>query len=139
MDGSFVVEGNLLAGLRHGIGIRDGSGLIQGNVFRNLKGKPFRPFVAISISYDMHNGVPVEAAMPHDIVVAENTFVSVGDQVLAEGVLKSGAVPPGSAAKYVLGQAENITIAGKVVPETRKEQGPRPPMLRLQDVGEGGE
>jgi hypothetical protein len=51
MDGSFVVESNLFENLRHGIGIRGGSGIIRGNLFRNLRGKPFRPFVAISIAY----------------------------------------------------------------------------------------
>jgi len=52
MDGTFVIEGIIFENLRHGIGIRDGSGLIAQNVFRNLRTVTnFRPLVAISVSY----------------------------------------------------------------------------------------
>jgi len=124
--------------VRHAIGIRDGSGLIRGNVFRNLRGKPFRPFIAISISYGTHNGIPVENAMPHDIAVAENTFLNVGEQVFVEGVIALSSAPPGKAVKYALGEAENITIEGKLVPETRKARGAPPIMPLLQEMGEDG-
>ncbi len=138
MDGTFVVESNLFEDLRHGIGIRDGSGLIRGNVFRNLRGKPFRPFIAISISYGQHNGIPVENAMPHNIDVRENTFVNAGDQVFVDGVLKSESGRAATAVKYVVGQAENITVEGKLVPETRNERGPSPPIPRLQEMDQNG-
>jgi len=138
MDGTFVVENNLFEEVRHAIGIRDGSGLIRGNVFRNLRGKPFRPFIAISISYSTHNGIPVENAMPHDIEVADNTFVNVGNQVFTDNVFQSDTAPPAKAAKYVVGQAENITIEGQVVPGTRRDKNPPPPMPRLQEMDENG-
>ncbi|OQW97015.1 MAG: hypothetical protein BWK77_02915 [Verrucomicrobia bacterium A1] len=138
MDGTFVVEGNLFENLRHGVDIRDGSGLIQCNLFRNLRGKPFRPWLAISISYDTHNGIPVEGCMPHDIEVAENTFLNVGDQAFADGVILEESAPAGKAVKYVLGQAENITIEGQLVPETQKEGTVPPPIPWLQEMGEEG-
>ncbi|MHB1037357.1 MAG: right-handed parallel beta-helix repeat-containing protein [Pirellulales bacterium] len=129
MDGTFVVEGNLFEDLRMGVGITDGSGLIVGNVFRNLSG--YRP-VAIIIRYGTHNGVAVENAMPHDIRITGNTFVGAFE----EGVLpdaKEHALP----AKYRLGKAENITIDGKMLPETRKEREP-PQIPKLQAMGDDG-
>ncbi len=138
MDGTFVVESNLFEDLRHAIGIRDGSGLIRGNVFRNLRGKPFRQFIAISISYGKHNGIPVDDAMPHNLDVRENTFVNAGDQVFVDGVLKPESVRAATAAKYVVGQAENVTVEGKLVPETRNESAPSRPIPRLQEMDQNG-
>ncbi len=138
MDGTFVVEANVFENLRHAIGIRDGSGLIRGNLFRNFRGKPFRPFIAISIAYGTHNNVPVEGCMPHDIEVAENTFLSVGGQAFAPGVVKSDAARPGTPTKYALGQAENITIEGTLIPETRKGPGTPVTIPWLQEMGKDG-
>jgi hypothetical protein len=115
MDGTFVVEGNLFENLRHGVGIRDGSGLVLGNLFRDLRTKTdFRSRVAVSISYGTHNDVPVEGCMPHDVQVAGNTFVNVKAEE-----------------RYQVGKAENVTIDGDVVPATRTDRGPPPPMPRL--------
>jgi len=75
MDGTFVVEANLFENLRHGVGIRDGSGIIRRNRFRNLRTRTtFRPLVAVSIAYGTHNNIPVEGCMPHNIAVRENVF-----------------------------------------------------------------
>ncbi len=121
MDGTFVVEGNIFQNLRHGVGIRDGSGLIQGNLFRNLRTvTTFRDLIAISISYGEHNGIPVDGCMPHRIQVAENTFLDVKDEE-----------------KYRVGKAENITIDGRLLPETRTDR-PAPAIPRLQEMGEDG-
>ena len=114
MDGTFVVENNLFENLRHGIGIRDGSGLIRWNLFRNFRGKSFRKLTAISISYGKHNNVPVEGCMPRDIRVERNVF------------LKEGA----KYEKYSLGKAENIVIEGELVPKTKATR-PAPPPLPL--------
>jgi len=134
MDGTFVVESNIFENPRHGVGIRDGSGIIRGNVFRNLRtATDFRSTVAISISYDKHNGIPVEGAMPHDIEVTENTFV---------GPFESGLAPASGehkvSAKYQVGEAENITIDGKLLPETRQDRGAPPPVPRLHEMPEDG-
>jgi hypothetical protein len=137
MDGTFVVEGNLFEDLRYAVGIRDGSGLIRANLFRNLRGKPFRPWIAISISYGTHNGVPVEGCMPNHIEVAENTFGGAGGQVFADKTI-FGDAPPAKAAKYVLGQAENVTVEGTLLPKTQKDRGPAPRVVRLQPMGEDG-
>lgn len=116
MDGTFVVEGNSFENLRHGVGIRDGSGLICRNVFRNLQTVTnFRSVVAISIAYGTHNKIPVEGCMPHDVEVAENVFL------MPENVRYE---------KCSLGKAENIVIDGKLAPETRTQQ-PSPPPLPL--------
>jgi hypothetical protein len=120
MDGTFVVEGNIFEGLRIGVGIRDGSGTIRGNLFRNLRTVTnFRPVMAISIGYGTHNNVPVEGCMPHDIQVAENTFESAGGRAFTDAIVAESAETPGIS-KYRLGKAENITIDGKLIPETRK-------------------
>ena len=122
MDGTFVVESNLFDGPRHGVGIRDGSGLIRGNVFRNLHTRTsFRSLVAISISYDTHNNIPVEGCMPHDIQVAGNVF---------EGLKETE--------KHQVGKAENATIEGRLVPETLKERGPAPQLPLLIPMGVEG-
>jgi hypothetical protein len=131
MDGTFVVEGSIFENLRHGVGIRDGAGIIRGNLFRNLSG--YRP-VAISIGYGKHNDIEVEGTMPRDIVIADNTFVGPFE----EGVLAESAEHK-QPAKYRLGKAENVTIDGKVVPETRVEGRPAPrAVIRLQEMGEDG-
>ena len=124
MDGTFVVEGNLFENLRHGVGIRDRSGLIQGNLFRNLRTLTnFRPVVAISIRYGTHNKIQVEDCMPHDIEVKGNVFQ------MKEGVEYE---------KVQVGKAENIVIDGKLVPETKVERPALPPIPRLQEMGEDG-
>ena len=131
MDGTFVVEGNLFENLRHGVGIRDGAGIIRGNLFRNLSG--YRP-VAISIGYGKHNDIEVEGTMPRDIVIGDNTFVGLFE----EGVLAESAEHK-QPAKYRLGKAENVTIDGKLVAETRVEGRPAPAaIIRLQEMGEDG-
>lgn len=134
MDGTFVVENNLFENIRHGVGIRDGAGIIRANLFRNLWGR--RP-VAISIRYGTHNDIPVEGTMPHDIEVSDNVFIDVGDRVFADGVIPESAEHQ-AAAKVRIGQAENITVDGELLPETRKEGGAPPPIPCLQEMGEDG-
>jgi len=117
MDGTFVVASNLFEDLRHGVGIRDGAGLIRGNVFRNLRTvTKFRSLVGVSISYGKHNNIPVEGCMPRDIRVEDNVFV------MDEG------------AKYEacrVGKAENIIVDGEFVPETEVKRPPPQPLPRL--------
>ena len=115
MDGTFVIEGNLFEDLRHAIGIRDGSGLIRGNLFRNFRGKSFRTFVAVSIAYGTHNDVPVEGCMPHDIRVEGNTYVAEGAKY----------------EKHSVGKAENVTLDGQLVPSTNAERPAPPPLPQL--------
>ena len=108
MDGTFVVEGNVFEYLRHGVGIWDGSGLIQSNFFHNLSSViSSRPPVAISVSYGKHNNTPVEGCMPHNIHVEGNVFQMPKDVKYQ---------------KYSLGKAENVTIDGKLVPETKAKR-----------------
>lgn len=136
MDGTFVVEGNLFERLRHGVGIRDGAGIIRGNLFRNLRTVTnFRPVMAISIAYGTHNNVPVEGCMPHDIQVAENTFEAAGGRAFTDAIVGESAETP-NVSKYRLGKAENITIEGTLIPETRKERGAPAPILRLPEMGQ---
>jgi hypothetical protein len=115
MDGTFVIEGNVFEGLRHAIGIRDGSGVIRGNVFRDFRGKSFRKFIAISIAAGAHNGIPVEGCMPHDVVIEGNVMRPEG-----------AAYEP-----YAVGEAKNIVIDGRRVPETAADAPPPPPLPRL--------
>jgi len=123
MDGTFVVEANLFDGLRHGVGVRDGSGLIEGNVFRGLRTvKRFRPLVGISIRYGKHNNIPVDGCMPHNIEVRNNIFQ------MGKGVKYQ---------KCSVGKAENITVDGKLVPETKTDR-PAPAMPRLEAMGRDG-
>jgi len=124
MDGTFVVEANLFENLRLPIGIRDGSGLIYGNLFRKIRtAKTFRRAMAVWISYGTHNGIPVENAMPHDIRIAENTFLDLEQY---------------NYSKYSLGQAENITIDGRLAAETQKDRGEPLPIPWLEEMGEDG-
>ena len=127
MDGTFVVEGNSFENLRHGVGIRDGSGLIRGNVFRNLQTVTnFRSVVAISIAYGTHNNIPVEGCMPHDVEVAENVFL------MPENVKYE---------KCSLGKAENILIDGRLIAETkapRRAQSPMPLLVPMDVDGKLG-
>jgi len=117
MDGTFAVERNLFENIRHGVDIRDGSGIIRANLFRSLEG--YKP-VAISIRYGKHNGIVVEGAMPHDVEVAENTFVNVSE-------------------RYRIGRAENITIEGKLLAATRTERkGPPPTIPLLEEMDRDG-
>jgi hypothetical protein len=123
MDGTFVVERNLFEGLRHGVGIRDGSGIIRNNVFRGLRtATKFREVVGVSISYGRHNNIPVEGCMPHTIDIRDNVFQ------VKEGVKLQ---------KCLLGKAENITIDGKLVLDTKTDR-PAPAMPRLDATGKDG-
>ncbi|MBM4043366.1 MAG: hypothetical protein FJ290_33175, partial [Planctomycetes bacterium] len=116
MDGTFVVEWNLFENLRHGVGIRDGSGVIRHNVFRNLRTvTKFRPLVAVSITYGLHNNVPVDGCMPRDITVEGNVCL------MPEGVKFE---------KCQVGKAENIVVEGELVPATKVER-PAPSPLPL--------
>jgi hypothetical protein len=127
MDGTFVVEGNLFEDLCHGVGIRDGSGLIRGNIFRNLRtASNFRRLVAMSITYDKHNNIPVEGCMPHHIEVEGNVFL------MPEGV---------KYAKTSLGKAENILVDGKLVAATKtphRAQSPLPLLVPMNVEGKLG-
>ena len=124
MDGTFVVEHNLFENLRHGIGIRDGSGIIRNNLFRNLRTvTTFRSLIGISIAYGTHNNVPVDGCMPRDIDVRENVFL------MDEGVKYE---------KHSLGKAENITIRGKLAPETKVERSAPRPIPRLREMADDG-
>ena len=124
MDGTFVVEHNVFENLRHGIGIRDGSGIIRNNLFRDLRTvTTFRTLTGISIAYGRHNNVPVDGCMPRDIDVRENVFL------MEEGVKYK---------KHSLGKAENITIHGKLAPETKVQRPAPPPIPRLREMGEDG-
>lgn len=110
MDGTFVVENSLFENIRTGVVIRDGAGLIQGNLFRRIDGR------AIYVRYTTHHDIPVEDAMPHDVVISDNVFI----------VVKKS---------YEVGKAENVTVDGKLVPETRTERkGPPPTIQRLKEV-----
>lgn len=108
----FVVEHNRFEDLRHGVGIRDGSGLIRRNLFRRQRAKPGRKVFAISVAYGQHNGIPVEHTMPHDIEIADNEFADF---------------PEKASERYQVGQAENVIIDGKWVVATRIEGRPTPP------------
>lgn len=112
MDGTFVVESNVFENLRHGVSIRDGSGLIRGNVFRNFRTVTnFRKLIAISVNYGKHNNVPVEGCMPHSIKIENNVFAAEGAKY----------------EKCSIGKAENIVIDGELVPKTKTDR-PAPPL-----------
>lgn len=117
MDGTFVVEANLFENLRHGVGIRDGSGRIRRNVFRNLRTKTdFRPLIGVSISSGRHNNIPVEGCMPHHVEVRDNVFE-----------MRPGA----KVTECQVGKAENVTIDGKRVEGTSTDRpAPAIPTLR---------
>lgn len=133
MDGTFVVEANIFQGLQHGVGIRDGSGLIQGNVFRDLQAAaPGATPVAISITYSEHNGIPVEGAMPHDIQVTGNAFL--GPFQTSASHSHEHWLP----VKYDVGEAENISIDGALVPATRRDRPAPPPIPRLREMDDAG-
>ncbi len=122
MDGSFVIEYSIFEKLRHAIGIRDGSGIIRHNIFRDLRTRTtFRPLVAISISAGKHNGIPVEGCMPHDIHISDNDLVRLG-----------------GGSKYVVGEAQNIVIDGKIVASTRRGSLGLPVTIRLVPMGPDG-
>jgi hypothetical protein len=76
--------------------------------------------------YGTHNNIPVEGCMPHDIQVAENTFLDLKEN-----------------GKYPIGQAENIIIEGKLIPTTQKDN-PLNPLPKsvdspwLQEMGDDG-
>jgi hypothetical protein len=124
MDGTFVVAYNLFEDLRHGVGIRDGSGIIRGNVFRNLRTRTtFRPLIAISISYGTHNGIPVEGCMPHHVEVDDNVFLM--DEREFE--------------RCRIGRAENIFLNGELVPKTKANRPAPRAMPLLTPMGADGE
>ncbi|MCK4624622.1 MAG: PEP-CTERM sorting domain-containing protein [Phycisphaerae bacterium] len=102
MDGSFVVKNNHFDDLRYAVGIRDGAGVIHENLFSDPDGASWRPWIGISAYYGTHNGIPVDQCMPHDIDIADSTFVNVPYDYL----------------EYSIGTAENIYIDGELVPET---------------------
>ena len=111
MDGTFIVENNIIENVRMGLGIRDGAGLIKGNLFRNITR------TAIIITWGKHNGIVVEGTMPRDIDISKNRF---------EKVKK----------KYDIRKSENVTIDGKIVPETKMERkGPKTKIPRLKPMG----
>jgi len=123
MDGTFVVEDNVFEGLRHGVGIRDGSGRIRRNVFRRLRTRTtFRPLIAVSIGAGKHNGIPVEGCMPHHIVVEANVFE------MPEGVKFE---------RCRVGTAEAVTVEGRVVRPPRAGR-PGPAVPTLRPMGEDG-
>lgn len=126
MDGSFVVEGNLFEDLRLGIHFRDGSGLIRNNLFRNLRTYTnFRPCMEITLGAGPHNNIPVEGCMPHDIWVTGNLTFSA----------KDGTWQP---SRYSIGKAENVTVDGTLVPQTRVDREPNRTLLRLESMGPAG-
>ncbi len=111
MDGTFVVENNIIENIRMGLGIRDGAGIIKGNLFRNITR------TAIIITWGKHNGIVVEGTMPRDIDISKNRF---------EKVKK----------KYDIGKSENISIDGEMVPKTKtKRKGPKTKIPRLKLMG----
>ena len=121
MDGTFVVEYNLFENLRHGVGIRDGSGLIRRNVFRNLRARTRKAY-AITISYDTHNGIPVEGCMPNNILVEANVFLPEGAKYQ----------------RYRIGKAENIFLDGQLVQSTKSQRPAKIEMPRLEPMGTNG-
>ncbi|MCK4624587.1 MAG: hypothetical protein KAV00_04695 [Phycisphaerae bacterium] len=114
MDGTFVVENNIIENIRMGLGIRDGAGIIKGNLFRNFKGYKA---VAIIITWGKHNGIVVKGTMPRDIDIFQNRFEKVPE-------------------KYRIGKAENVSIDGEIVPKTKTERkGPKTKIPRLKPMG----
>ncbi len=110
MNGTFVVENNVIENIRMGLGIRDGAGIIKGNLFRNITR------TAIIITWGKHNGIVVEGTMPKDIDISKNRFEKVKKQ-------------------YDIRKSENVSIDGKVVPETRTERkGPKTKIPRLKPI-----
>jgi len=81
MDGTFLVEANLFENLNHGVGIRDGSGVIRNNLFRNFSG-PLA--VGVRLFFTTHNYTPVENAYPHDVLIHDNRFENVPNPCLIE-------------------------------------------------------
>jgi len=124
--GTFVVEANIFENLRHGVGIRDGSGIIKSNLFRNLRTiTDFRTLVGISISYGTHNNIPVDGCMPHDITLEGNIFSPERLREMENAKYK----------KYKIGKAENITIDGTLLPETKTARKATPLTIpRLQEM-----
>ena len=124
MDGTFVVEANLFEKLRHAVGIRDGGGIIRGNVFRDLRTVThFRPVIGVSVRYGTHDNVPVEGCMPNHVQITNNVF----QQKERTDRFK----------KYSVGKAENVTIDGKLLPETKTAR-PAPRIPRLEPMDEQG-
>ena len=116
MDGTFVIEDNLIEGTRTAAFLADGAGLIRRNVCRQ-----FLPnSTGIYITYSTHNGIPVEGAMPHDIWIERNSITDVSEA-------------------YHIGKSVNIFLDGKAVPSTRDDAAPRlTRLLRLQPMGDDG-
>ena len=132
MDGSFVIEGNIFENLSAGIGIRDGFGIVRGNLFYNFQ--QGRGDSVIRISATTHNGIQVENAIPHDIQLAENTFVDVEQKLLIGHADK----PYKWRVYWEICQAQNITVDGKILAETRKDRKAPPPVIWLQEMSEDG-
>ena len=104
MDGTFVIEGNVFEGCRLAVGIRDGSGIIRGNRFREPHSKAGRSLTGILVRYGKHNDIPVEGCMPNNIRIEGNTFQA-----------KAGI----KYSRYSIGRAENVWIDGERVESTK--------------------
>ncbi|MEA3463283.1 MAG: right-handed parallel beta-helix repeat-containing protein, partial [Bacteroidota bacterium] len=101
MDGTFVVEGNLFKNVRNAVEIRDGAGIIRGNLFQEMCSDS-TAVMGVWIRYGTHNDFVVENSMPHDIELTRNTFIP--EDVIDE--------------KYRIETAVNITIDHEMVMET---------------------
>ncbi|MBA7571656.1 hypothetical protein ES708_13422 [subsurface metagenome] len=101
MDGTFVVEDNLFKNVRNAVEIRDGAGIIRGNLFQDMSSDS-GTIIGIWIRYGTHNNIVVDSSMPHDIEVVRNTFLP--EEAVDE--------------KYRIETAVNITIDHEIVKET---------------------
>ena len=101
MDGTFVVECNHFKNVRNAVEIRDGAGIIYGNLFQEMRSDS-AAVMGVWIRYGTHNDIVVDQSMPHDIEVAWNTFLP--EEAVDE--------------KYRVETAVNITIDNEMVKET---------------------
>jgi hypothetical protein len=111
MDGTFVIESNLIENVQQAVGILDGCGLIRNNQFGGVT-------EAIYLGAATQDG---KTGMPHDIEASQTSFV---DPVTT---------------KYRLGICQNISIDGTVVPETQTTTTSSALIIpRMQEMGEDG-
>ena len=101
MDGTFVVECNHFKNVRNAVEIRDGAGIIRGNLFQEMCSDS-AAVMGVWIRYGTHNDIVVDKSMPHDIEVARNTFLP--EEAVDE--------------RYRVETAVNITIDNEMVKET---------------------
>lgn len=121
MGGTFVVEGNRFENLIYGLGIRDGRGLIRGNLFRDFVSFNNAAPLSVHIRWTTHNGTPVEGAMPREIQLVGNAN-------------------QGSQAFLQVGEAANIWLEGELLPETYRTDFERPaPISRAAPMTAAGE